>query len=375
MDIKPLLKVMLKTNASDLYITVGRPPVFRIEGIPKPYGKEIFTPEAIENIAVSIMSPTQQEKFINTHEMNLAIQYHNLGRFRVNIFKQKGNTGLVIRHVKSVIPGIEELGLPEILKTLALSRAGLVLVVGATGNGKSTTLASMIDYRNQKFPGHIITVEDPIEFLHHHKRSIITQREIGLDTLSYRDALKNALRQAPDVIMIGEIRDRETMESALSFAETGHLCLSTLHSNNVVQTIERIMSFFPLDDYSQIFYQLSINLKAVIAQRLIPSIDGKRVVATEVLIDTPRVKDLISKHEVTTLRDAMAEGTREGMQTFDQAIYELYRQGKISLENALAYADSPSDLMLKIKVKDAKVDKKKIKETDKIKLKPDKKSL
>jgi twitching motility protein PilU len=371
MDLKRLLRVMLKNDASDLYLTIGRPPVFRIEGIPKIYGKESLSPKLTEKLAESLMTQKQREEFFNTHEMNLAIHFPELGRFRVNIFRQKGNIGLVIRQIKTQIPKINELGLPDILKDISMARSGLVLIVGGAGTGKSTTLSAMIDHRNTNLPGHIITVEDPIEFIHEHKRSIITQREIGFDTLSYSDALKNALRQAPDVIMIGEIRDREVMESALNFAETGHLCLSTLHANNTVQAIERVMSFFPIEVHSQIYYQLSINLKAIISQRLIPSIDGRRVVAVEILLDTARVKDLIHKQEITLLRDAMAEGIREGMQTFDQSIYELYKKGKISLENALAFADSPGDLRLKIKVKDATIDNEMIKELNEIKLKPD----
>ena len=350
MDLKRLLRVMLKNDASDLYLTLGRPPVFRIEGIPKIYGKESLSPKLTEKLAESLMTQKQREEFFNTHEMNLAIHFPELGRFRVNIFRQKGNIGLVIRQIKTQIPKINELGLPDILKDISMARSGLVLIVGGAGTGKSTTLSAMIDHRNTNLPGHIITVEDPIEFIHEHKRSIITQREIGFDTLSYSDALKNALRQAPDVIMIGEIRDREVMESALNFAETGHLCLSTLHANNTVQAIERVMSFFPIEVHSQIYYQLSINLKAIISQRLIPSIDGRRVVAVEILLDTARVKDLIHKQEIALLRDAMAEGIREGMQTFDQAVYNLYAQGKIDYETAIAYADSANDLRLRIKL-------------------------
>jgi twitching motility protein PilU len=283
-------------------------------------------------------------------EMNLALYYKDLGRFRVNIFRQRGNVGLVFRHIKADIQDVAALGLPPIIKDLALTKRGLILVVGATGSGKSTSLAAMVDHRNSVASGHIISVEDPIEFVHHHKKCLITQREVGFDTHSFHNALKNTLRQAPDVILIGEIRDTETMEAAITFAETGHLCLGTLHSNNANQAIERIMNFFPVERHQQIYLQLSLNLRAIISQRLVPSMDGRRVPALEIMLDTPRVKDLIKKSEVDTLKEAMEQGVEEGCQTFDYVLFKLYREGKISLEQALINADSANNLRLRIKL-------------------------
>jgi twitching motility protein PilU len=273
-----------------------------------------------------------------------------VSRFRVNIFRQRGSVGLVIRRVKVDPLTLDELGLPPVLKDLAMSRRGLALVVGATGSGKSTTLAAMVDHRNSSEAGHIVTIEDPIEFVHRHKSSIVTQREVGFDTHSFQAALKNTLRQAPDVILIGEIRDTETMEAAITFAETGHLCLATLHSNNANQAIERIMNFFPPERHAQIYLQLSLNLRAIVSQRLIPSREGKRVAGLEVLIDTPRIKDLIKKGDIDVLKEAMEQGIQEGCQTFDQALFTLVKEGRITLEQALAHADSANNLRLKIKL-------------------------
>jgi twitching motility protein PilU len=264
--------------------------------------------------------------------------------------------GLVFRHIKAEIQTVEDLRLPPIIKDISMTKRGLVLVVGATGSGKSTSLAAMIDYRNSVHPGHIVTVEDPIEFVHNHKKSLITQREVGFDTLSFQNALKNTLRQAPDVILIGEIRDTETMEAAITFAETGHLCIGTLHSNNANQSIERIMNFFPVERHAQIYLQLSLNLRAIISQRLVPSTDGKRVPALEIMLDTPRIKDLIKKAEVDTLKEAMEQGIEEGCQTFDYVLLQLYKEGKISLEQALINADSANNLRLKIKLEGLKGD-------------------
>jgi twitching motility protein PilU len=282
--------------------------------------------------------------------------YPDMGRFRVNIFRQRGNVGFVIRQIKVEIIPIDKLGLPPIVKDIIMSKRGLVIVVGATGSGKSTSLAAMIDHRNANSPGHIITVEDPIEFVHKHKRSVITQREIGFDTMTYHAALKNTLRQAPDVILIGEVRDLETMEAAIAFAETGHLCLCTLHANNANQAIERVMNFFPQERHAQIYLQLSLNLRAIISQRLIPGVDGKRVAALEVMMDTPRIKDLIKKGEIDTIKEAMEQGVQEGCQTFDYVLFNFYREGKISLEQALANADSANNLRLKIKLAGLKTD-------------------
>jgi twitching motility protein PilU len=305
---------------------------------------------------LALMRGPQRGEFEEKMEMNLALYYKDLGRFRVNVFRQKGNVGLVFRHIKADIMSIDELELPPITKEIAMTKRGLVLVVGATGSGKSTTLAAMIDHRNSIHAGHIISVEDPIEFVHHHKKSIITQREVGFDTHSFGSALRNTLRQAPDVILIGEIRDTETMEAAITFAETGHLCLGTLHSNNANQAIERIMNFFPAERHSQIYLQLSLNLRAIISQRLIPSVDGRRVPALEIMLDTPRVKDLIKKAEVDTLKEAMEQGIEEGCQTFDHVLFHLYKAERITIEQALINADSANNLRLKIKLEGLKGD-------------------
>lgn len=350
MNIKDLLAVMVEQKSSDLYITVDSPPMLRTEGITRPYGEQKITAHQAEEISASIMTEKQKIKFVETLEMNLALHYPELGRFRVNIFKQKGFTGLVIRQIKMVIQSIDELKLPPILKEISLCTRGLVLVVGRTGTGKSTTLAAMIDYRNANDTGHIVTLEDPIEFVHRHNKMIVTQREIGLDTHSIENALKNVMRSAPDVVLVGEIRDQQTMEASITFAETGHLVLATLHANNANQAMERILNFFPHERHEQILLQLSLNLKSIISQRLIPSSDGTRAAAIEILLDTPRVKDLIYKNQVELLKEAMAHGSGEGMQTFDQAIFELFKQGRIDYDNALVYADSVNDLRLKIKL-------------------------
>ncbi|HLZ34749.1 MAG TPA: PilT/PilU family type 4a pilus ATPase [Nitrospira sp.] len=356
MDIRTLLKVMVDQEASDMYLTVDSPPAYRIHGSTQPANAPPFTNEQLEALALALMRGQQRGEFEEKMEMNLALYYKELGRFRVNIFRQRGNVGLVFRHIKAEIQTVEELRLPQIMKDIAMTKRGLVLVVGATGSGKSTTLAAMIDHRNSVHPGHIVTVEDPIEFVHNHKKSLITQREVGFDTLSFQNALKNTLRQAPDVILIGEIRDTETMEAAITFAETGHLCIGTLHSNNANQAIERIMNFFPVERHAQIYLQLSLNLRAIVSQRLIPSLDGKRVPALEIMLDTPRMKDLIKKAEVDTLKEAMEQGIDEGCQTFDYVLLQLYKEEKISLEQALINADSANNLRLKIKLEGLKGD-------------------
>jgi twitching motility protein PilU len=345
---------MVEVDASDIYLTQGITAMFRIEGIVLPYGETVLSGDDTAAIAAGIMNDRQRKVFEEKHEMNLALYFPELGRFRVNIFRQRGYVGVVLRQIKISLKTIDDLGLPPILKEIVMARRGLVLVVGATGSGKSTTLAAMIDHRNENQRGHIITIEDPIEFVHPHKLSVVTQREVGFDTHSFYDALKNTLRQAPDVILIGEIRDTETMEDAIVFAETGHLCLGTLHSNNANQALERILNFFPIERHLQIHMQLSLNLKAIISQRLIPAQDGKRVAAIEILLDTPRVKDLVLKGEIGLLKETMALGYQEGMQTFDQHIYDLYRTGRIGYDNAIAYADSPNDLRIRIKVAGAK---------------------
>ncbi|MDH4152362.1 MAG: PilT/PilU family type 4a pilus ATPase [Nitrospira sp.] len=356
MDVRSLLKVMVEREASDLYLTIDAPPIYRVHGATERTETPPFTNEQLEALALALMRGQQRSEFEEKMEMNLALYYKELGRFRVNIFRQRGNVGLVFRHIKAEIQTVEQLELPPIIKEIAMTKRGLVLVVGATGSGKSTTLAAMIDHRNTIYPGHIITVEDPIEFVHQHKKSLITQREVGFDTLTFQNALKNTLRQAPDVILIGEVRDTETMEAAITFAETGHLCIATLHSNNANQAIERIMNFFPVERHAQIYLQLSLNLRAVISQRLIPSLDGKRVPALEIMMDTPRIKDLVKKAEIDTLKEAMEQGTDEGCQTFDHVLFQLYKANKISLEQALINADSANNLRLKIKLEGLKGD-------------------
>jgi len=350
LSIKQLLMVMVRKNASDLYISTGFPPAFRINGVIFPMKHEPLEAITCEQLAISCMSEKQRAAFATEYEMNLALSYPELGRFRVNIFRQRGHTGMVIRQIKTKIPTIEELGLPPIFKDFAMTRLGLVIVVGATGCGKSTSLAAMIDWRNSHQAGHIITIEDPIEFEHQHKKSVITQREVGTDTLGFKSALKNALRQAPDVILIGEIRDRETMEHALEFAETGHLCMATLHATNSNQAMERILNFFPQEMVAQVNLNLALNLKAILSQRLVRTLDKKRTVAVEIMVNTPHISDLIIKNKIDSIKDAMAEGQTYGMQTFDQDLVALWRRKRISEEEALRHADSYNDMRLKIKM-------------------------
>ena len=354
MEIKELLKAMITKGASDLYLTTASPPMYRIEGITQPMGNQALTPDMLRELADSFMSRTEKLEFGEKLEMTLALAYEGLGRFRVNVFRQRGNVGIVIRQIKAEILTVDQLGLPSILKSIAMSKRGLALVVGATGSGKSTTLAAMIEQRNVHSPGHIISIEDPIEFVHSHKKSIINQREVGLDTHSFKDALRNAMRQAPDVIVVGEIRDTETMEAAIAFADTGHLCLGTLHSTNADQSFERILNFFPENRHPQILMQLSLNLRCIISQRLVISQDHTRVAAMEILMDTPRVKNLIKRGEIDTLKEAMEQGIHEGCQTFDQALFILYKEGRITLEQALANADSANNLRLKINLEGMK---------------------
>jgi twitching motility protein PilU len=350
MNLTDFLSVMVEKDASDIYFTVASPPMYRIQGTVQPIGEHVFTPEEVEALAKSFMNERQWQQFNENMEMNLALSYRRLSRFRVNVFRQRGSVGIVIRRIKTEIESLDELHLPAILKEIAMTKRGLVLVVGATGSGKSTTLAAMIDYRNTNAAGHIISVEDPIEFVHRHKKSIVNQRELGFDTQSYGEALKNAMRQAPDVILIGEIRDSETMEAAITFADTGHLCLGTLHSTNSNQSFERILNFFPEPRHQQVLMQLSLNLCSIISQRLVPGVDGKRLPAIEILMDTPRVKDLIKKGEVDVIKEAMEQGIQEGCQTFDHALFLLYKEGKISLDQALINADSANNLRIKIKL-------------------------
>jgi twitching motility protein PilU len=345
--LKSLLDHMVVCEASDLYVTADSPPVFRIDGVGYP-AKQALDGPTIAKMADSLMSADQRAEFARTLEMNLALQSANGGRFRANIFRQRGSVGLVVRLVRTQIKSLADLRHPPVLAQVMMEKRGLILVVGGTGSGKSTTLAAMIDHRNQTETGHIITIEDPVEFIHQHGKCIVTQREVGIDTLSYRDALKNALRQAPDVILIGEIRDAETMESAIAFAETGHLCVSTLHANNANQAIERILNFFPPARQHEIKLQLSLNLRAIVSQRLIPSVSGGRAAALEILLDTPRIKDLVKKGDIDALKDAMEQGSNEGCCTFDGALFDLVMIGRIDETEAIKAADSPNNLRIAI---------------------------
>ncbi len=350
MDIVPYLKLMVQKNGSDLFFSTGAPPNLKAEGHTMPIGDTPMAPGMVRKLAYSIMSDDQTKEYERTMEGNLAISISGLGRFRVNVFRQRGDVAMVIRYIKGNIPSIEDLNLPQQLKDLIMEPRGLILVVGSTGSGKSTTLASMIDHRNNNQTGHILTIEDPVEFLHTHKKSVVDQREVGLDTLSYEMALKNAMREAPDVILIGEIRDQQTMQHAIAYAETGHLCLSTLHANNANQALDRIINFFPDTAHRQLYMDLSLNLRAVISQRLIKGTDGQRVPAVEIMLLSTFVAELIQKGDIHAVKEAMEQGTERGMQTFDQALYKLYKEGKISLENALANADSRNNLSLKIRL-------------------------
>jgi len=348
MELKDYLKIMVMKDASDLYLTTGAPASAKIQGELIPLEKTPLPPGRVNEIAYQIMDDDQKEVFKDRPECNMAISEPGVGRFRVNIFQQRNQIGMVIRAIKMDIPNWQDLGLPDILTKLVMQKRGLVLFVGGTGSGKSTSLAALIDYRNSNSAGHIITIEDPIEFVHKHKKSIVNQREVGVDTATFEDALKNTLRQAPDVILIGEIRDRETMEHAMAFAETGHLAISTLHANNANQALDRIINFFPEDRHKQLMLDLSLNLRGFVSQRLVPTVDGKRAAAIEVLLGTPMVCDLILKGEITAIKEVMTKSENIGMRTFDGALYHLYKAGRITLEEALRNADAPNNLRLRI---------------------------
>ena len=350
MDIGYFLKLMTEKNASDMFLTTGAPVFIKVEGRLYPLGNTGLPSGMVKKIAYSLMDEGQVPVFERDLEFNMAIAVKDAGRFRVNVFKQRGEVGMVIRAIKSEIPTIDQLKLPQVLKDIVMEPRGLVLVVGSTGSGKSTALAAMIDHRNANNTGHILTIEDPIEFLHKHKKSIVNQREVGLDTHAFHNALKNAMREAPDVILIGEILDAVTMESAIAFAETGHLCLATLHSNNADQTLDRILNFFPEAAHKNVLMNLSLNLKAVISLRLVVGKDGKRMPASEILINTPMIRDLIRRGEVHEVKDAMDKSLQEGMHTFDQSLFRMYKDGKIDLEEALRKADSRDGLALKIRL-------------------------
>lgn len=354
MGFNDLLKMMIDKDGSDLFLTTGAPPSMKAFGKLVPLIDKKLPEGMVKKIAYQIMSDEQIKEFENSPEMNLAVADPDIGRFRVNIFQQRGEIGIVARNIKTEIPDAASLGLPPVLSELIMSKRGIILFVGGTGSGKSTSLAALIDYRNKNSDGHIITIEDPVEFIHPHQGCIVNQREVGVDTNSYEDALKNTLRQAPDVILIGEIRSQETMEHALAFAETGHLCLSTLHANNANQALDRIINFFPDERHKQLFLDLSLNLVAFISQRLIPTVDGKRAAAIEILIGTPRVQDLIKGGKVMEIKEVMEKSEQQGMKTFDSALFDLYKSGKISYEEALKNADSKNNLRLKIQLAEGK---------------------
>ncbi len=349
-SMRKLLQLMVQKNASDLYLMAGAPPGYRIDGDIQRLGNQNLDPLLVENLADHMMSGKQKVDFSNEMEMNLSIAHPGVGRFRVNIYRQRGTIGLVVRQITTEIASIDDLHLPDIFKDIAMSKRGLVLMVGGTGSGKSTSLAAMVDWRNSNQAGHIITIEDPVEYMHSHKKCFVSQREVGSDTISFQAALKNALRQAPDVILLGEIRERDTMEHAIAFAETGHLAMATLHANNANQALERIINFFPEERHQQVYMNLAMNLKAVLSQRLLKTTDGKRIAAIEILLNTPRISDLILNGDIGAIKEAMAAGEQQGMFTFDQALFKLWQEGKISEVEALRNADSTNNLRLKMKM-------------------------
>lgn len=350
MDIARFLKLMVEKEASDLFFTTGAPVYIKVDGKLHPCSQEDIKEGMIRKVTYALLSEEQAEVFDSEHELSVAISVKEVGRFRFNFFRQRGEVGIVIRHIPGKIPSIEELHMPSMLNGLIMAPRGLILVVGAAGSGKSTTIASMIHWRNTHASGHILSIEDPIEYLHRHDKSIVNQREIGFDTHSYGNALKAAMREAPDVILIGEILDTETMQAAMSYAETGHLCLATLHCANADQTMGRILNFFPEQAHKQLLMDLSLNLNAIVSQRLVQLKNGKRKPAAEILINTPRMADMIKNGELDGLKDAMENSLDAGMRTFDQSLYELYRDSEITLDEALHHADSRDGLELRIKL-------------------------
>ncbi|MEF8793437.1 PilT/PilU family type 4a pilus ATPase [Thiohalorhabdus sp.] len=351
MDLKPFLKFMVDKTGSDLYLSTGTPPSMKVDGKLARIGKQSVTPEDTEAIAEAILNDSQKAQFEQEMELNLALSYSGLGRFRVNIFRQRGTVGLVIRRIYDQMPSFQELNLPSQVSDIIETQRGMVLVVGATGSGKSTTLAAMIDHRNRAHAEHIITVEDPIEYVHQHHKSVVNQREIGMDTRSWESALENTLRQAPDVILVGEIRNAEVMDHVIAFADTGHLAISTLHSNNANQALERIVNFFSEDRYNQTLMDLSLNLQAIVSQRLVPRADGQgQVAAVEVLLNTPTLADAIAQGQFGQVKEIMESSRDEGMQTFDQALIDLYHAGLITGDEAQSHADSVNDVRLAIKM-------------------------
>jgi twitching motility protein PilU len=346
--LEPYLKIMVEKQASDLFFVTGAPPNMKVQGKTTAIAKNAFHSGQVQKLSYSLLSEEQIRDFEINRELNLGFTLESIGRFRVNIFIQRSEVSMVIRYIKWDIPSIDDLGLPQILKQIVMNQTGMVLVVGSTGSGKSTTLASMINHRNKIEGGHILTIEDPIEFVFRHDKSIISQREVGIDTLSYENALREALREAPEVIMIGEARDTETMKAAINFADTGHLCLTTLHAVNSNQAMDRMMNMFPSDMHKQLLMDLSLNLKAVISQRLVPGMKGKLACAVEVMVNTPYIKELLRDGNFNEIKEIMEKGDTAGMQTFDQSLYNLYKSDQISIKNALAYADSSTNLEWKI---------------------------
>ncbi len=345
------LRFMVLRKASDLFLTAGFPPAIKLNGKVTPITKQTLTPTDTTSLAKALMTERQQHEFEAAHECNFAIHVDDVGRFRVNVFMQQGRTGVVLRHINTDIPKLEDLHLPMNLRDITMMPRGLIIVAGATGSGKSTSLAAMVGYRNQHSQEHIISVEDPIEYVHEHGQCIVTQREVGMDTNDWGSALKNAMRQAPDVIMIGEIRDRDTMQYAMSYAETGHLCYSTIHANNANQTLDRILSFFAKERRDQLLLDLSLNLRAIISQRLLPRLDGKgRIPAVEIMLNSPLISDLILQGRLDEIKDVMTRSRDLGMQTFDQALFDLFAKGEVKAEDALRNADSFNDLRLRIKL-------------------------